>query len=470
MQKDKLIKMLIGFLPLLLLFLDPPEGMDPKAWGLFPFYAGAILMVMLRPVGEATALAIFLGLYAVMMRGHTVALSGFALTMTWLVVGAYIIAQAFRDTNLGKRISFWMIRIFGRSTLGLGYAAAFADFIIAPVTPSNAARTGGIIYPIFLSVAESWGSYPDKNPRGFGAYISVLLYVVTMCTGITFLTGYAANTVAWALADQMLGLHITWLQWTTAFILPAGIVLLIAPYVMYLIYRPTLTKIDNVRIAREGLAAIGPMSSKEKILLCLFVLAIIGWATSSYTKINSTAVVLGFIAVCLMTNVLKWKDIAKNSQVWTTLMWYGGILGLAGAMNQFGFFKWMAEQLQLYVDFSSFSHAALLLTLVAAGSVCRYLFVSCGAYMASVLPVQFTIGLAAGLPAWDMFLVFLMCGVMGAILTHYANAAGPVLFGGGYVSVKTWWLIGLFFTLLSYIIFGLVGVPYWSMLGLFTSL
>lgn len=425
---------------------------------------------MLRPVGEATALAIFLGLYAVMMRGHTVALSGFALTMTWLVVGAYIIAQAFRDTNLGKRISFWMIRIFGRSTLGLGYAAAFADFIIAPVTPSNAARTGGIIYPIFLSVAESLGSYPDKNPRGFGAYISVLLYVVTMCTGITFLTGYAANTVAWALADQMLGLHITWLQWTTAFILPAGIVLLIAPYVMYLIYRPTLTKIDNVRIAREGLAAIGPMSSKEKILLCLFVLAIIGWATSSYTKINSTAVVLGFIAVCLMTNVLKWKDIAKNSQVWTTLMWYGGILGLAGAMNQFGFFKWMAEQLQLYVDFSSFSHAALLLTLVAAGSVCRYLFVSCGAYMASVLPVQFTIGLAAGLPAWDMFLVFLMCGVMGAILTHYANAAGPVLFGGGYVSVKTWWLIGLFFTLLSYIIFGLVGVPYWSMLGLFTSL
>lgn len=81
MEKDKLIKMLIGFLPLLLLFLDPPEGMDPKAWGLFPFYAGAILMVMLRPVGEATALAIFLGLYAVIMRGHTVALSGFALTM-----------------------------------------------------------------------------------------------------------------------------------------------------------------------------------------------------------------------------------------------------------------------------------------------------------------------------------------------------------------------------------------------------
>ena len=56
--------------------------------------------------------------------------------------------------------------------------------------------------------------------------------------------------------------------------------------------------------------------------------------------------------------------------------------------------------------------------------------------MASVLPVQFTIGLAAGLPQWDMFLMFTTCGVMGALVTHYANAAGPVLFGANYVSVK----------------------------------
>ena len=470
MDTQRIVKMIIGFLPLLLLLMDPPSGMNPKAWGLFPFYAGAILMVMLQPVGEATALLIFLGLYAVMQKGHAVALSGFSLTMTWLVVGAYIIAQAFSDTDLGKRIAFWMIRIFGRSSLGLGYAAAFSDFIIAPVTPSNAARTGGIIYPIFRSIAEALGSTPENNPRGIGAYLSILLYVITMCTGITFLTGYAANTVAWALADQMLGLKISWLQWTTAFIVPAGIVLLLAPWVMHKIYKPTIGKIDNIRIAKEGLDAIGPMSGKEKILLCLFVLAIIGWATTSYTGLNSTGVILGFIALTLMTGVLKWQNVANNPKVWSTLMWYGGILGLAGAMNKFGFFKWMAAQLQVWVDFSSFSHIGLLLFLVFMGSACRYLFVSCGAYMASVLPVQFTIGLAAGLPAWDMFLVFLMCGVMGALLTHYANAAGPALFGPGYVSVQRWCGIGLFFTLMSYVIFAIVGVPYWVALGLFSSL
>lgn len=425
MKKSQIIKILVCFLPLLLLLLPAPAGMNPKAWELFPFYAGAILGIMLHPFSEAAILLIFLGFYSVTMKGQAVALSGYALAMTWLVVGAFVIAQAFRDTQLGKRIAYHLIRIFGRSAIGLGYAAAFSDFIIAPMTPSNAARTGGIIFPIFRSVAETLGSTPDHNPEKIGAYLSQLLYIITMATGITFLTSYAANGVAWAMTDQILGLQISWIQWTISFIVPAGVVLL---------------------------------------------LAIILWSTSSYTKINSTAVVLAFIALTLLTGVLKWKDIAVNGQIWSTLIWYGGILGMAGALNKFQFFNWLAGWLETYIDFSSFSHIGLLITLVFAGTACRYLFVSCGAYMASVIPVQYTIGLAAGLPKMDMFLVFVMCGVMGAYVTHYANAAGPVLFGAGYVPLKKWWATGLFMTLVSYVIFALIGVPYWKILGLFSSL
>lgn len=470
MTRDKMLRFAVCFIPFLLLFFDVPTGMNPKAWGLFPFYVATIMAIMLRPMGEAPILMIFLGLYAVFMDGLNVALSGFSIGMVWLVVGAYFIAQAFRDTNLGKRIAYLLIRAFGRTSLGLGYAAAFSDFIIAPVTPSNAARTGGIIWPIFRSISEALDSYPDKNPRGIGAYLAQLLYIVTMCTGLTFLTGYAANTVAWTFTDQLLGLKVSWIQWTSAFIVPAGVALLLAPYIIYKIFPPSLKKIDNITIAKQGLESIGPMSTKEKILLGLFVLAILAWATSSITKINSTSVVLGFIALALITGVLKWKDVATNGQIWTTLAWYGGILGMATALNKFGFFMWMAKLLQNYVDFSQFSHLGLLLTMIALGTSCRYLFVSCGAYMASVIPVQYTIGLAAGLPPWDMFLLFTTCGVMGALVTHYANAAGPVLFGGGYVSVKVWWTIGLFYTLFSYVIFGVIGVPWWKMLGLFQSL
>ena len=124
MKKSQIIKIIVCFLPLLLLFLPAPAGMNPKAWELFPFYAGAILGIMLHPFSEAAILLIFLRFYSVTMKGQAVALSGYALAMTWLVVGAFVIAQAFRDTQLGKRIAYHLIRIFGRSAIGLGYAAA----------------------------------------------------------------------------------------------------------------------------------------------------------------------------------------------------------------------------------------------------------------------------------------------------------------------------------------------------------
>lgn len=50
MKKSQIIKIIVCFLPLLLLFLPAPAGMNPKAWELFPFYAGAILGIMLHPV------------------------------------------------------------------------------------------------------------------------------------------------------------------------------------------------------------------------------------------------------------------------------------------------------------------------------------------------------------------------------------------------------------------------------------
>ena len=144
----------------------------------------------------------------------------------------------------------------------------------------------------------------------------------------------------------------------------------------------------------------------------------------------------------------------------------GGILGLAGALNKFKFFDWMAGLLQANVDFSQFSQIGILIFLCAMGTLCRYLFVSCGAYMASVVPVQYAIGLAAGLPHWEMFLVFVNVGVMGALVTHYANAAGPVLFGQGYVPMKRWWANGLFFTLVGYAVYAIIGIPWWAWLGL----
>ena len=71
------------------------------------------------------------------------ALNGFANGTVWLIFVAFIFARAFAKTGLGRRVAYWFIRAFGHKTLGLAYALAASDLVLAPGIPSGAARTGG---------------------------------------------------------------------------------------------------------------------------------------------------------------------------------------------------------------------------------------------------------------------------------------------------------------------------------------
>ena len=58
-----------------------------------------------------------------------------------------------------------------KKTLGLAYSLVGVDLILAPATPSNTARAGGIMFPIIKSLSESFGSSPkDGSERKMGAF------------------------------------------------------------------------------------------------------------------------------------------------------------------------------------------------------------------------------------------------------------------------------------------------------------
>ena len=51
----------------------------------------------------------------------------------------------------------------GKSSLGLGYSLALTEFTLAGFIPSNAARAGGIVFPIAKSLAEAYDSQPGPT-------------------------------------------------------------------------------------------------------------------------------------------------------------------------------------------------------------------------------------------------------------------------------------------------------------------
>lgn len=451
--------------PICISMLPPPSGLEAKAWYLFALYIAAILGLMLRPLPEPAVLLIVLGLSSVVLQNTNVLLLGYSNSVTWLVFSAFMVGAAFVETGLGRRIAYLLIGKFGSSSLGLGYVAAITDLIISPATPSNTARTGGIVYPIFRSIAITLNSEPGPSARVIGAYLSLLLYEISLTTSYIFLTAVAPNGLIASFAEKILKVPMDWMTWFKAAVVPGIVCLLILPWLVHKMYPAQIGKIDNKKIAVEGLRELGSISKNEIILIGLFFLAIAGWATGSITKIDATAVAIAFLAACLFTGIIKWEKIVASKNAWSTLIWYGGIIGLADSLAKAKFFDWMAKLLGSTLSFSGISPLIVLAVLLFFSVAVRYFFASMAAYVATMIPVFFTIGLVAQVPVMPLAFLISFSAAYGSLTTHYGGACGAVLYGPGYVDQITWWKVGAAVCIVSMAVHLLIGLPYWHFLG-----
>lgn len=164
--------LLLLLVPVSILMVPVPSGLTPLAWKIFAVYIAAILGLILRPAGEAVVMLSVIAFGSFIVPVGQL-LSGYGNGTVWLVFTAFLITQAFADTGLGRRVAYWMIGRFGKSSLGLVYGQMLTDLILSPATPSNTARSGGIVYPIFRNVASTLNSEPEDNPRRIGSYITI---------------------------------------------------------------------------------------------------------------------------------------------------------------------------------------------------------------------------------------------------------------------------------------------------------
>jgi L-tartrate/succinate antiporter len=164
------------------ILLSPvPAGLSAQAWQFFALFVTVIAALILEPIPAAAIglMGVTLGAALIMVPGAPgtpgttadglrFALGGFSNGTVWLIFTAYMFSLGYEKTGLGKRISLLLIKALGKKTLGLGYAVALADLAVAPFTPSNTARSGGIIFPIIKNIPPLYGSTPEEGRRNIG--------------------------------------------------------------------------------------------------------------------------------------------------------------------------------------------------------------------------------------------------------------------------------------------------------------
>ena len=239
MKNKKLLSLaVVALVPIIMWNIPAPSGLETETWHIVALYLGLLAGLILKPYNEPIITLIIVG-FAAMFMNNDILLKGYGNNMTWFIAMVTIVCTAFVKTGLGKRIAYNLLLKSGNSTLGLGYLMMLTDLILSPATGSNSSRTT-IIYPIFRSISEGVGSTPDNNPKKLGAYLTMLMYVVSQGTSALFLTGMATNAITVSLITEMLGIHISWGMWILASIVPAGLFLLCAPFVVYLFNNPEL--------------------------------------------------------------------------------------------------------------------------------------------------------------------------------------------------------------------------------------
>ena len=234
------------FILMVVWFIPVPKGLSVDAWHFMAIFLAVIVALVLEPFPAAligflgVSLSALLGLVGKTPAANVKwALSGFSNSTIWLIFAAFMFAMGYQKTGLGKRISLIMIKYMGKSSLGLGYAVAFADLILAPFMPSNSARGGGTIYPIAINIPIIFNSTPDHEPRKMGAYITWVAMAATCVTSSMFLTALAPNLLALDLIAKGAKITIEWGAWAKIMVPLLLPLFLVTPLMVYLIYPPT---------------------------------------------------------------------------------------------------------------------------------------------------------------------------------------------------------------------------------------
>ena len=453
-------------LGIILRLLPAPAGLSANAWHYFALFIAVITGLVTEPLpGAAVGLigvmvaTVFIFIGKTPAEAVRWALSGFSNDTVWLIFSACMFALGYEVTGLGRRIALSLVRVLGRRTLGLGYALALSDLILAPFMPSNTARSGGTIYPVVKNIPPLYGCFPEQNPRKIGSYLMWTCFATTCVTSSMFLTALAPNLLALDIAKKVAKIDVSWTEWMIGF-LPAGILLfLITPLLTYVLYPPEVKRGDEVvRWASNELAILGRIKRSEMIMALLAILALAGWIGGSRWMAPVT-VALGVISLMLLTKVVTWTEVAGNKQAWTVLVWFATLVALADGLNTVGFLKWLAARTTS--SLSQVSPIMLMVAVIVVFFVVHYLFASLTAHTTAVLPV-FLVSLLAvqGIPIRSVTLLLLYSlGLMG-ILTPYATGPGPIWYSSGYLPAKDFWKMGAIMGLIFLVVLLAVGIPY----------
>lgn len=318
------------------------------------------------------------------------AFAAYSASSTWIIVGAFCLAEAVGKTGLFTRISWFLLRIFPPTFNGQVLAMLLVGAICTPLIPSMTAKAI-LGVTVASGVATAMG-YPNNSNGRYALFMAA--WFGFGVTAPAFVNGSIFGyTLLGALPK---GETCTYVEWFIAMI-PWLIVILSGGFLLIkLLYRPeqggTLTK----EYAAEHYRSLGKLQGKELQSALILAGAVLLWVLESVLGIPAAVTALAAGLLCFALGILDKKEIATAPK-WSIVIFLGGVLALGSVFSGAGIDIWLQSLIApLFEKIDNTFLAALVIMMMVV--VLRLILASFSAtiiiMMAVLTPVASTIGLS----------------------------------------------------------------------------
>ncbi|PRB67170.1 anion transporter [Arthrobacter sp. MYb213] len=470
----KVLSLLAGPLIGFLLFLALPESLSFQGQAV----AGCAAWMAIWWITEAAPIPVTSLLPLVLfplfgMDTMTNVAAPYANPVVFLVMGGVILGLATERSNLHRRIALLTIRAVGtrpdQIVFGLMLASAFISAWV-----SNTA-TAVIMVPIGVSILQL---VRNIDPKAVDAKFSAsmmlgIAYGVTIGSMAT-LIGQPPMALMAAYLDAELNYEMQFGKWMMVGVPVAAFMLVVAWLVLTkLVFRTGLKQIPGGKdLIRAELAKLGTMSTSERRVGLIFLVAIFCWVVLPFIakipaiaqsmpflgEISDTQVAMGAAIACFLVpagksqgTLLKWES--ARDIPWGLLLLFGGGLSLSAMFTSTGLSKWIGDQVGQLGDFPPI----LLLLVAALVGLGLTELTSNTATAAAFFPIMGAVAVGVGVDPLLMIIVMTLA-VCSAYMLPVATPSNAVAFGSGEVSIKQMVRAGVWLNVISMVL--VVGAIY----------
>lgn len=335
-NQKRIIGLFAGVSAAFILYMLPIAGLSREGQTCLSLTIMTVIFWACQVAQPGFVSALLLALYVVLgVAEPAVVFSAWTGTTIYLIIGAYLIASAVKDSGLGERIAYWFIVRFMHSYKSILISIFGLTFVLSIIIPHPWPRAF-LIMSIIREVIEN-----ARIPKKDAVPIGYAVFAASVPVSMIFLTGDSSIN---PLAVQYSGVELGWFGWLKLMGPPCAAASVLTCAALLMVFRPSQPILVDKEAARRRLAEMGKPDGQEIRAILWLSAAVVLWATDSVHGIDIgwvTLIVAMLMSMPLVGGLLTpkaWNEVPVHVLLFITAAMAIGRVGAATGMN-----SWIAD-------------------------------------------------------------------------------------------------------------------------------